>query len=72
MANTAWAVATGAPKHAALFAVLAKAAEQRLSDFGALDLPNIAWAFALAAQWDVALFMALARAAERRLGEFSL
>ena len=54
-----------------LFAVLASAAERRLSEFNALEVANTAWAFATVNHEDEKLFAALARAAERRLSKFN-
>ena len=45
LANTAWAFATANQSEAQLFAVLARAAEQRLGDFNVQNLANTAWAF---------------------------
>ena len=41
LANTAWALATAGQSDANLFAALAKATEQRVSDFNMQDLANI-------------------------------
>ena len=54
-----------------LFAVLAMAAERRLSELNAQNVTNTAWAFATANRRDAKIFAALAIAAERRLSEFN-
>jgi len=53
-----------------LFAVLARAAEQRVGEFNEQELANIAWAFARAGQSDAQLLTALARVAERLVRSF--
>ena len=55
-----------------LFAALARAAEQRLSEVCAQHVANTAWAFATVNHWDEDRFAALARAAQRRLRSFSV
>ena len=57
----------------ALFASLARAAGQRMSEteFNAQGLANTAWAFATVGQPDAPLFTALARDAKRHEGVFS-
>ena len=50
-----------------LFMALARAAEQRASEFNAQELANTAWAFAIA---PVQLLMPLATIAEQRIGSF--
>ena len=54
-----------------LFATLAVAAEQRLSEFKAQEIANTAWAFATMNHAHKQLFAALARAVERQLSEFN-
>ena len=56
LANTAWAFATVSSSDAQVFAVSARAAELRLSDFNVQALANTAWAFAMVAQSDAELF----------------
>ena len=48
LANASWASATAGQSDAQLFAALAKAVEQRVSDFDVQNLANAAWAFATA------------------------
>ena len=55
----------------ALFDSLARAAEQRMSDFDGQDLTNIAWSFATAGQSHPQLFEVLARAARWRVGDLN-
>ena len=69
LAKTAWAFATASQSDVQLFAALARAAEQRVSDFNMQDLANTAWAFATVSQSDAQLLAALARAAERCMNE---
>ena len=73
LANIAYGAAcSGMGKaHSALFAALAREAEQCLGQFNAQGLANTAWAFATAGQSDALLFEALAREVTRRLGEFN-
>ena len=52
-----------------LFNALARAAEQRVSEFDKQAVANTAWAFATLKQPHEKLFMALARAAEQRVSE---
>ena len=47
-ANTAWAFAMASQRDARLFATLARAAEQRLDDFGTQGLAISAWALSMA------------------------
>ena len=47
-----------------LFEFLARAAEQRMSDFNVQGIANTAWAFATVRSSDAQLFAALARASE--------
>ena len=54
-----------------LFAALAKAARQRLSEFNPQELANIVWALATGSQWDEALGEAVTMAAVPHLGEFN-
>jgi len=56
---------------AKVFAVLAREAERRVSEFNAQGLANTAWAFATVRLRDEKLFMALAREAERRVSELN-
>ena len=53
-----------------LFAVLARAAERRVSKFNAQDIANIAWAFATLDYLDEKSFTALASEAQLRTIEF--
>ena len=53
-----------------LFAALARAAEQQLSEFKPQNAANTAWAFATANHRDEKLFADLAIVAERQLSEF--
>ena len=55
-----------------MFAALARAVEQRVSDFNMQDLSNTAWASATAVQSDAQLFAALARAVEQRVSDFNM
>ena len=52
----AWAFAKACQPDEALFRALARAAEERLSDFNAQDLANMAWGFAKLGHVDDALF----------------
>ena len=70
LANTAWAFATASHTDAQLFAVLARAADRRVSDFHMQNLANTAWAFATASQQDAQVFAALATSAEQHMGGF--
>ena len=72
LANTAWALATTGQWDTQLFAALAKAVEQRVSEFNMQNLANAAWAFATAGQSDAQLFAALARAVEQRVSNFNV
>ena len=72
IANTAWAFATASQSDAQLFAVLARAAEQRSVDFSMQELANTAWAFALASQLHAQLFAVLARTAALRLRDLNV
>ena len=56
---------------AKLFAVLARAAEQRVGEFQPQGLSNMAWAFAMGSWSDDNLFAALVRTTERLLCEFN-
>jgi len=50
LTNTAWAFATAGQSDALLFAALAKAVQQHVSDFNMQELVNTAWSFATAGQ----------------------
>ena len=58
--------------HEKLLMASARAAERRLSEFDAQNLPNPAWMFATVKQPDGKLFMVMASVAERRLSEFNV
>ena len=64
IANMAYgAVRSGTAKLLGLlFSTLARAAEQRVSEFNPQELANTAWAFAMVVRLDALLFAALARA----------
>merc|ERR1712224_919247 len=70
LANIARAFATAGQLDAPLFAALARAAEQRMSDLNPQEPANMAWAFATVCQSDALLFAALARTAEQCIGKF--
>ena len=53
-----------------LLTAMAKAAEQRMSEFNAQGLANTTWVFANVNRSEEKLFTALARAAEQRVSEF--
>ena len=55
-----------------MFALLARAVEQRVCELTAQDLANTAWAFATAGHSAVVLFRALATAVEWLIREFNL
>ena len=65
------AFATVNRSDAALFAPLARAAEQRLGKFSPQGLAFTARAFAMADRSDALVFASLGRAAERRLGKLN-
>ena len=67
--NTAWAFATAVQSDAQL---LARAVEQRVSDFNMQEPMNTAWAFATAVQSHAQLFAAFARAVEQRVSDFNM
>ena len=54
-----------------MFAAVARAVEQCVSDFKAQEFANTARAFAKAGQFDAMLFKVVARAAEERMYEFN-
>lgn len=54
-----------------LFKFSATAAEQRVSEFTALNIANTIWSFATVNRSNKKASMALARAAERRISEFT-
>ncbi len=51
---------------------MARAAKQRMSEFGDQNLANTAWAFATMHQSYEKLSTAMARALEQRISEFSI
>ena len=69
LANAAWASATTGKWDTQLFAALAKAVEQRVSDFNMQELTNTARAFAAAGQLDaLVLISKIFSNADRQLG----